>query len=76
MATNLFALTVGCAKCHDHKYEPISQQDYYRLAAVLQPAFNPASWLQPKQRLLADLPPAARRNGSARTPRSMREPPG
>jgi hypothetical protein len=28
-------LTFGCAKCHNHKYEPISQLDYYRLFAIL-----------------------------------------
>src|SRR5207253_6662713 len=27
-------LTVGCARCHDHKFDPILQRDYYRLAAV------------------------------------------
>ncbi|HEY2880865.1 MAG TPA: PSD1 and planctomycete cytochrome C domain-containing protein [Pirellulales bacterium] len=27
-------LTVGCARCHDHKYEPISQRDYYRMFAI------------------------------------------
>lgn len=27
-------LTVGCARCHDHKFDPISQRDYYRLAAI------------------------------------------
>ncbi len=27
-------LTVGCARCHDHKFDPIPQADYYRLAAV------------------------------------------
>ena len=28
------ALTVGCARCHSHKFDPISQLDYYRLTAV------------------------------------------
>jgi hypothetical protein len=27
-------LTIGCARCHDHKFDPIPQTDYYRLAAV------------------------------------------
>lgn len=27
-------LTIGCAKCHDHKFDPIPQKDYYRLQAV------------------------------------------
>jgi hypothetical protein len=31
-------LTVGCARCHDHKFEPIPQRDFYRLQAVFTPA--------------------------------------
>jgi cytochrome c553 len=29
-------LTVGCARCHEHKFDPIPQQDYYRLLAFFQ----------------------------------------
>jgi len=29
-------LTVGCARCHDHKFDPVPQADYYRLKAVFE----------------------------------------
>ena len=32
--TTFQGLTVGCARCHDHKFDPIPQADYYRLQAV------------------------------------------
>jgi mono/diheme cytochrome c family protein len=32
--STFLSLTVGCARCHDHKFDPIPQKDYYRLQAV------------------------------------------
>jgi hypothetical protein len=34
----LLGMTIACARCHDHKFEPIPQSDYYRLQAFFAPA--------------------------------------
>jgi hypothetical protein len=41
MATAFLGLTIRCARCHNHKFEPFSQADYYRLLAVFQPLKRP-----------------------------------
>ncbi|HEV8000369.1 MAG TPA: PSD1 and planctomycete cytochrome C domain-containing protein [Planctomycetaceae bacterium] len=50
VSTSLLGLTVGCAQCHDHRYDPILQDDYYRLRAVFEPALNYKNWRVPSQR--------------------------
>jgi len=47
LGSAVMGLSVGCARCHDHKYDPIPTRDYYRLVSVLTPAYDPYSWLPP-----------------------------
>jgi hypothetical protein len=50
VSTSLLGLTVGCAQCHSHKYDPIPQTDYYRLRAVFEPAYDWKNWRSPPAR--------------------------
>lgn len=50
VGSSLLGLTVQCGKCHDHKFEPFTQKDYYALQAIIYPAFNVEKWIKPKER--------------------------
>ncbi len=57
IASSLLGLTLQCAKCHDHKFEPITQRDFYNFQSILLPAFNPEHWIKPNDRVtLASAP--------------------
>lgn len=49
LGTSVMGLTIGCARCHDHKYDPIPQRDFYRMSAMVQPALDPWDWLAPNE---------------------------
>lgn len=51
VGTSMLGLTVGCAQCHDHRYDPISIEDYYRFRSVFDPAFPLHTWKRPTERL-------------------------
>ena len=41
VSRGFLGLTVACARCHDHKYDPVTASDYYALAATLAPSQPP-----------------------------------
>ncbi len=51
--TVFLGLTVGCATCHDHKFDPISQKDYYSLTAFFRNTTQPTMDLN-----VEDTPPS------------------
>jgi hypothetical protein len=44
VGNSLLGLTLNCAQCHNHKFDPIPQKDYYQLMALFTPAYNPQNW--------------------------------
>ncbi|HMC66520.1 MAG TPA: DUF1549 and DUF1553 domain-containing protein [Gemmataceae bacterium] len=65
VGNSLLGLTLNCARCHTHKFDPIPHKDYYQLMALLTPAYNPKNWKpvypwkpEIKDRGLPDVSPA------------------
>ena len=52
VSSSLLGLTMRCARCHSHKYDPIPQRDYYRFQAIFAAAFTPHVWVKPKDRYI------------------------
>ena len=61
LTSSVMGVTVGCARCHNHKFDAIPQKDYYSLMATLTPAYNPVKWTPVLERTLANVPPAEKK---------------
>jgi len=60
----IYGMTIGCAQCHDHRYDPITQADYYRMRAIFEPAFDWNHWKTPNGRLVSLLTDTQRAEGA------------
>jgi hypothetical protein len=58
VSSGLMGLTMECARCHSHKYDPIPQRDYYRFKAIFQGALDEHDWRSFKNRKLNVATPA------------------
>lgn len=59
VGSGVMGMTMECARCHSHKYDPIPHQDYYRFKAIFQGAFDEHDWMSWKTRTLEVASPAA-----------------
>ena len=53
VSTSLLGLSIGCAQCHPHRYDPITHTDYYRIRALFEPAYDWKNWRSPNARLIS-----------------------
>jgi hypothetical protein len=57
LGSGVLGLTLKCARCHSHKFDPLPQRDYYRLLDIFKGAYDEYNWLKPDVR--ADLGPVS-----------------
>jgi hypothetical protein len=60
LGSAVLGLTLHCCRCHTHKFDPLPQRDYYRLAAALKDAYDEHDWLKPEERRLTFVTTAER----------------
>jgi hypothetical protein len=47
LGSAVMGLTLKCARCHNHKFDPLPQRDYYRLVDIFKGAYDEYDWLRP-----------------------------
>lgn len=52
VASSTMGLTLQCARCHSHKFDPIPQVEYYRMQSIFMTAYRPKQWVPQMERKL------------------------
>jgi hypothetical protein len=65
VGTSLLGMSIACAQCHDHRYDPITHSDYFALRAVFAPALDGQAWKTPDARRVSLLTEAERAQSAA-----------
>lgn len=53
VGSSLLGLTLSCAQCHNHRYDPIPQAEYFQVRAIFEPAYDWKNWRKPNARLVS-----------------------
>ncbi len=53
VGTSLLGMSLQCAQCHDHRYDPIPHTDYFAIRAVFEPALDWKAWKVPNARRIS-----------------------
>jgi hypothetical protein len=69
----LLGITIQCARCHGHKFEPIRHEEYYRLQAIFYPVYCPERWPKPNDRVVTAATRAQREEHHRRSQRVDRQ---
>jgi hypothetical protein len=69
VASSTLGLTLECARCHSHKYDPIPQTEYYRVQAIFMSAYRPYQWVPQVERRLFEATEAQQKEAEERNSR-------
>lgn len=66
VVSSTMGLTLQCARCHSHKYDPIPQTEFYRLESIFMTALRPQQWIPQSERRLPLATAAEEKTAAAR----------
>ncbi len=53
VSSSLLGMSVGCARCHNHRFDPITHVDYHRMRAIFEPAYDWKNWRSTEERRIS-----------------------